>query len=1350
MNAKVLIRSLLTVCVAAFVSAVLADRVEPNQRVEWLTSVPEGLYTDASSWTGGVVPANGIDGKYGLIDFRTADITVRIPEGGFVDNSGTIFLGGGAEKHKLTLDTRGTYWQKKGVKAANESWGVTFATDIQSQRMFEAANCSTAENTNTIWTLSDGVLTWEADSKEHVFDLLSGTFSFDTELRFGWASNDKHLTFRVHPEATFKYATRMNFCIYGTTPTDFIFLGGNHLLNATWVVGMWAAQGATANLVLTNDAEVAIDNIIMLGGSDSGYTRGRIDTYGTSFFNQKSGWLRVGTSWNCANYKEGSDSFSHNDGTLALHDSSRALLMNGLSLAEAACSTGTVIVADNAALSMGPNDCPTYIGMHTDSHARVTVQDNGSFTYYKRLFMGADGVASALLEVKDNGRVIAAGADAIITNKCPSYGISKVSLSGNAFLSTLGIIGSDSADEPKMLLEADGGTIAAVTGIKDQVLCTPFLSGCALTLNKGGLTIDDVSNDLEIDQAFTDGDSAATLTKTGGGTMTVLRNSSHSNTHIANGGLRLGSGVTKFGKNLSFDQGTLLAFTDSDACLEAESLTFDTRLNLSLPTTLAAGTEYTLLKLTTPLTEEQVANIVVASGASDKVYAFATAADGTLKVTPSDYTPVTKTWTGGEVGTWQTVGNWSPENLPALGDAVKFASTAAVALTGVGSSDTITVDADAAVSVTGTGAVQVNSGVSLAEGAALELGVTTLGTGQTFTKTGKGALTISGNNAGEMTDSWNLEGGMTTFATEKSLGVDIANADAIAVSNCTFRYAGETPAVTTRPLSLTSTLPSVLDIEGDLTFDNFKVSYPRNDAMLVKTGAGKLTLNVPEGTTYMGAYSWTGINNFKQLYARGDNPFTVDESGETTSNDGVSYFSVLDGRCEIVGQGADTSKIDIMRFASLGGGGYTPKGVPELVFKNCYVKFGNSGGHMFELDPYAAPDHPGSHFVVLDNAYVDGNEFFVGGSRHKEEGKEFQIINPVLAITNATFCLEGRFYFPNQGDNFQYCKTTARIGKGGVLRFTPKTSKYAELYLGSRLDMWIEDGGLFDAVIPQQIFFTWVSSGAIHVTRGGGISTSRILSEAPAVPDKDKGDPLAIILDGGYLEFKKNNGLSANYDARVVPYIRVDEGGGEIRVGEGISHALSMVITGEGCLTKTGAGTLVLTNDIAYAGKYEKEQVGENEENKLDDENMYIPIYNERNTTNLIFTAKGGIVIDEGTLVAVAGKVPDGTAISGKGTLSGVFKSLKMSVKPGATTGLTLKDFTATKLYVDMGLTEADTPPDIGTLTWIAKLADGATFDPNMWKFTNVGTGRKVELSLSDEGVITAKTVSSGFLLIIK
>ena len=57
------------VCVGAMAfgatTVFAADPLTNDQRVKWLSTVTDGCYNDPANWTDGILPANGIDGRYG-------------------------------------------------------------------------------------------------------------------------------------------------------------------------------------------------------------------------------------------------------------------------------------------------------------------------------------------------------------------------------------------------------------------------------------------------------------------------------------------------------------------------------------------------------------------------------------------------------------------------------------------------------------------------------------------------------------------------------------------------------------------------------------------------------------------------------------------------------------------------------------------------------------------------------------------------------------------------------------------------------------------------------------------------------------------------------------------------------------------------------------------------------------------------------------------------------------------------------------------------------------------------------------------------------------------------------------
>ena len=189
------------VMVLGAVEAFAADPLTNDQRVKWLSTVTDGCYNDPANWTDGILPANGIDGRYGYVDFQTQDITLRAPAGGLVENSGSIFLGTGAGTHTLTIDTRGTFWEKKGLKSVNNWWGSPFAQNLTGTHIFNFEGLDSVANEKQVWRFEDALFTWKSTgTSRQDFDLWSGTFTFGKDLYLG--SSGGAVNFYIHPEAS--------------------------------------------------------------------------------------------------------------------------------------------------------------------------------------------------------------------------------------------------------------------------------------------------------------------------------------------------------------------------------------------------------------------------------------------------------------------------------------------------------------------------------------------------------------------------------------------------------------------------------------------------------------------------------------------------------------------------------------------------------------------------------------------------------------------------------------------------------------------------------------------------------------------------------------------------------------------------------------------------------------------------------------------------------------------------------------------------------------------------------------------------------------------------------------------
>lgn len=1340
--------------------AAWCDVVDANGRVMWRSDVAEGSYADAANWTGGVTPMDA--GKYGIVSFQNRDVTLTVPAEGLAESSGTVFLGTGDGVHVLTIDTRGTWWEKRGVVSAQHWWGTPFAMNLGGSHVFNFENAPTSANTSFYWRFDDALFTWRSTgTTKQEFDLRSGTFSFGNNLYYG--STGGTVDFFIHPEASLNAPG--TFVQRGNNTTRTTFLGGRHRVNGIVLKDTNSGPGRTW-LVLTNDAYLASSGGMDLGARGStpgdGRSTGVVELYGTSRLDVTNAVvLGAGsTQPKLVDFR--------NEGEVWVRDSATFYANAAVVMGSTQCSTGLVTVADSGTFTTRPKGDSVRLGVSSNAVGRIVVQDDGTFTCGGVLSLAYSGVkakgyitlkdraqascgtfngtwlqmgrsgdgATARLEILDdatmrlgygssvemtmgngtsraevaldgNGRLLGS-ASSFITNRSEHAGYTSLSIAGNALVSLKSIHGgAPGTGEPVMAFAADGGTLALSTATPNA----PYLSGCVATLGARGLTLDASVADMEIDQAFTaaEGAAGAAVRKTGLGALVVRRNSSHPKTVVSEGSLCFAGGATRFGDVLEVAKGTRLALRDASAAIEADSLSFAGELNVDLPADLAVDAAHPVLRLVTPLTDEQFARIVVANPATGRNYAWALSDDGTeLSVSVTEATAGALAWTGAAGAEWADAANWDPAAVPTHNDVATVARGAEIAVGAAASVGTLAVTAADAVTVSGEGPLYVGAGVEVAADGAAELAVPLRKTGGAVAKTGPGTLTVSGGNDRAMFAGWRLDGGTTAFASAAALGADTDLEDALALSNCTFRYAGEAATVV-RPWRLNGEFPCIFDVAGDLTFDQFRISFAQGDAAIVKTGAGALTLNVPAGTTTLSTYKSAVRGGNKDVAGT-----FAPVRGETSGWDGAGQLTVLDGALTIRGEGKALSSVAQTHHALLGGSGWSPSVPAELRLKDVTFTQGSGSGFHMLMDGEARADAPASK-LLLEDADMTCNGLYVGHSRSGSGEKT----RPVLSITNGSLNATWSLEIPRDV-NFA---PIVRVGRGGTLKRESVTPA-GGLTFNHALDARFEDGGLLKVTSPQNLFFGWNTTGVVVFARGGGMVVNRFLAQ--------NGDRAAVCaFDGGFAEFTLDGGVSCA-DKPAKTCFRADAGGCELRVGAGVEHALAVSLQGEGVFTKTGAGTLVLTNDLSV-------KISNN-----------LPVYTPKGTQTLLVANAGGVVVAEGALRCMAGTTDANSRFSGTGVLSGDFTTLSLDVEPGAADALTLDGVTAERVVVDFGRADDD-PVRSGTTAAVAKVATAEEFAAMAWKGVHAGANVSATFSRDAEtGLVTATLRRGGMAVIIR
>lgn len=1336
-----------------------ADTVDAAHRVAWRADVAEGSYADAASWTDGVTPMAA--GKYGLIDFRSRDVTVTAPPEGLSESTGTIFYGTGSGTHTLTIDTRGTWWEKRGVVAAQHWWGFPFAQNLAGSHIFNFEDLPTTANDRRIWRFEDARFTWRSTgTSQQDFDLWSGTMCFDYPVFLG--SNGGRVNFTIHPEA--KIDATAGLRQRGNAVTRTTFLGGRHRINGIVLKDANAGAGRT-ELVLTNDAFVSSYGGVDFGSradqNQNGLSTGIAHLFNTSRLDVTNG-VRLGAGSRNAPFVN-----LRNQGEIHVHDEATLFSVGHVDLGYTMCSTGLVTVAGNGTFATADSGSNIQLGTMSNAVGRIVVQDDATFTCGGVLSIGMDGTnvigvvtlkdrahgscglvsgnwvqmarsqqnAYARLEIMDDAvfrlgdgasieqtvggtsraeialsgkGCLLGGGWSCLTNRSDYAGRTSLTLADNAVVSLKAIYGAaPSTGEPAMTLAADGGTLALSTATPG----VPYLSGCVATLGARGLTFDVGVRDVVVDQAFTPATGAndAAIRKVGDGALVVWRDSTHPKTVVSGGTLRFAHGATRFGNVLELATGACLALTDDSATISADAISFDGNLVIHVPENCTLDEPHPLLMLKTPLSDEAFANVVVGNPQSGRNYALSRNADGTsVSVTVTAASAGTCTWTGAKGTSWNDAANWEPAGVPTHNDVVVVSRAATISIDAPAFAGTLDIATTDAVEIAGDASLYVADDVAVPKDGRAVLSTPIRRADGRIAKTGAGTLAVSGNNVDTMYGRWRLDGGTTVFESAASLGADREFTDALALSNCTFRYTGAATTVV-RPWQLNGEYPAVFDIVGDLTFDAFKISLAQRDNGIVKTGAGALTLDVPVGTTTLSTYGKAERGSNKDV----SGVFTPVD-GEVSGWAGLGQLTVLDGTLSIRGQGMGVSTVKQEHHALLGGAGWLSSTAPELHLKDVtFVQGSGQGYHMLmDMD---VPSGGVASRLVIENAKMECNGLYVGYSRTGSS----ELLHPVLAITNGTLNVTWNLEVPRSA---AYAPIV-RVGAGGMLSRDSITVA-GGLTFDHRLDARFEDGGCLKVVRPQNFFLGGSAQGEVVFANGGGMIVHRFLA-------RNGSTTATCAFDGGYARFTLNGGISCANNPTSTCF-RADAGGARLDVPNGIEHVLAVPLRGEGVFTKTGGGTLVLTNDLRVAIQSEQ------------------PVYTPLASRTVMAANKGGIVVSEGTLRCVAGTTDASSRFSGTGTLSGAFTTLTLAVEPGATAALALVDVTAEKVVVDFGRADDD-PVASGTTAAVARLATEEAFRAFVWKGVNAGARVATAFSYDAEtGLVTATLRRSGMAVIIR
>lgn len=663
-------------------------------------------------------------------------------------------------------------------------------------------------------------------------------------------------------------------------------------------------------------------------------------------------------------------------------------------------------------------------------------------------------------------------------------------------------------------LIADGGTLEVSEGG-----WTAFSGFASAMLGDDGLTVDIAAGRTSTnDQAYVDApDAAGVFTKAGAGTLAVKRASAHAKTVVSSGVLTLASGVTSFGRTLS--------------------VAADARVVVDVPATV--GT-HTVLSLDEALTSAELYRLAVAKPNADYLYQFAQETT--------------------ENGTTVTCG--VSEN-DGTGTEVSETTTFADAVT-LKNSLTVT---KSDVDVTFNGPVSVISStlvINVPAGSTVTFNNALFSSGTKVIKTGAGKVVFKAASP-EFHGSWESQQGVFELGGDGVLGTALSE---LTILSDTLRNAAGTALEIPNPVTVHAESDQarvVIDAPKDLTLAGGLNSLKGG---IVKTGAGTLAVEYGEGTFALGSGDVNAADgNLTSVPADGSSPAPA-ASGRSAA------LQILDGGLSVKGLGRDKTTVNQKQVTFLGTG--SAQQSVEQVMTLDSVKYMQGGasrplyiGCNTQLGKPAAP------VLNVTNSYLWANTLTVGSTGG---GASYADLYPTLAVTNSEVELQWSLNIGTANDKVH---PTVRIGAGSLVHQYRNGGSSEGIEFHRDVDVEIADGGVLAAKCVNNtggykgMLLKSGAWGTVRVKNDGIFSADVFTCESSSATAEKH---LDFVFDGGVLELTKGTQELTPIALPKPEYQGfVSQGAGmEIRVGAEIVHTLATPVSGEGSVTKTGAGTLTL------------------------------------------------------------------------------------------------------------------------------------------------------------------------------
>mgnify|MGYP001190474285 CR=1 FL=1 len=1161
--------------------------------INWLTSVPEGTFSDAANWTGGVIPTNNTIGTFS----GNQTYTIHFPAGGYAENSATkVNL---SSSRSLTFDTRGTWWLKDAPTITNgwpTSWtGFTIANSSGSHLFnIEGLLTSAAATNYPIMCLSNAVYRYYSSATVtnvleegllNLYDPKGITYS-SLSLITGSAGTRHVAIFKTN--STLRATQiRMRGNAYGNY---MIFEGGDHAIYNGLCVGEGATNAGYTNTVQVTGGTLSLPASYLYIGYGKTNSCGEFSVSG-------DGVVTVGNQIAMANYQGQS--------LASLKLSDRGVLRAGtyLDAAYNTSSTATISLANSALLSVGSN---LAVARGNSSFSTLDLRDQSVCTAGGYLLIGGYSASDGTVSVRD-GAVLTVGNYVEVGT---SSGTGRLELDGGRLVAKNVRGGAGGWSE----LHADGGTLCASNISASVNLLVNF---DLAELGAAGLTLDSAGYDATVGQAFTDASGADGLfLKTGAGTLSVS-NSTHALTVVAQGGLRVLDASATFGRTLVVTNQASLSLVGAATNLTVGSLTLGetgSPASLYLDTgdlitvtnsgglsvagcgiffgSASVNGTYPLIHCAGSVDGSVLSHLAVFNPVAGKDYMFAAVPDGAdsvIQLSVSDLTVSDALWNGSLGSDWNTADNWTPAALPTNGTRAFFTESGAqktVTLSAPAACTAVNFDSASPYTLQGAqlslpaGGISNNLGShtvaaplalagSFAVLTASASTTTVSGTisatiGTAISKSGSGTLVVSGDNAA-FNGLWQSSSGRLHVASASALGVANAATNALVLGAGTFTYSGPS-ATLTKGLTLSAGNTNnavIFEALSDLTLNTTLSVQP---SLFCKRGTAALTLDVGSGTTTLSVGAGSGGVNITP-----SGTIVLPDNGDApASATGLGGFNVIEGLIRIKGAGAGSTTVNQQHFGIIGG--QYAAAQADAVLELDAVRFaqGSAGQHLLLGNQMSASSSARTPTLRLVNGSVMTLDHLRMGVSPSTT------FAPTLILSNSSITASWQLSIGANNDT----APVVRLMQGSTATATGGNQWGGGILIARNVDILVaENSVLAQTGTAGGNFFRFsdaYSSGAMRFESGGTMRFARFLGYNYLTTAG-----LNVYFNGGVME-PIASGDSISTALSKQSFI-IEAGGLTLSTGSGIRHGFHFPLTGAGALTKTGPGEAIFGTGWSYA-----------------------------------------------------------------------------------------------------------------------------------------------------------------------